>query len=635
MDCVTPCLLSYTLTIVVGGLAVLLWYWRTYRRLYRNSVHVKRSAWDSSQAGAPASIEQSDQKDDVNSLKPSPQDRSLAYEDEGDHPTDLLPEGAQGARSLAEYLRALKFERSVDMEAVVTTLITKVQMTRALPIIALLPERYRRARILTTMTRLVMESALMGKPFSPMLCCATAETLHRHRREPELAALVVDSLSLFASGGVAGDTALASCLAELPNPFILSQEVEPTVARILQALHVAPQDADCIQPSRSNTLIDDALLPGLCIGTGDLLPAQSPRQSAEWTLAAVLMNRLSANTCAALGIPVGPKPAAVFCVQLLPDHPLISDPAEFIGALIDFKSAAYQNAPSDVHAYFNIRQTSFGVDLCVQEPNRADGENATGVRYTNLAMCLPMYSGLRDRVSMKDVNTLATHAGLQLEVKGPLINFNCQYYQGVECFTGWHPNVNVSRPWCKGMNSSDRAPLTASQIMQAVRLCAAAAVGANQMATRRGLLMGGYGVLGVCNDSVALIEMAVMGHTTIFPLMSHGAMRFEYIQELRQLCSELKSSESGHGQPAGSGRLKNRTAWLNAAEQTPLDKIRLVEDMELLISTTTDLPNDIQFSPKSYVATLKRMRSSLSSESPFKSDHIAIRVVDEEIQLWT
>jgi len=82
------------------------------------------------------------------------------------------------------------------------------------------------------------------------------------------------------------------------------------------------------------------------------------------------------------------------------------------------------------------RVTSFGYGLSVLE-----GEEGG---YTNVPVLLPLETGLellessnpsgaKERIIMP-----ACHAGIFLEVEGPLVSFGIEWYQGIEGFTGWH-----------------------------------------------------------------------------------------------------------------------------------------------------------------------------------------------------
>lgn len=52
----------------------------------------------------------------------------------------------------------------------------------------------------------------------------------------------------------------------------------------------------------------------------------------------------------------------------------------------------------------------------------------------------------------------------------------------------------------------------------------------NYVGSKWNLPMGGYGYTGVCLDSVALLQRAIFGHTTVFPILVGGTVKVEIAQ---------------------------------------------------------------------------------------------------------
>ena len=85
---------------------------------------------------------------------------------------------------------------------------------------------------------------------------------------------------------------------------------------------------------------------------------------------------------------------------------------------------------------------------------------------------------------------------------------------------GWHSNYNTDVPWVKGVSTTEL--YTTEQALTAIRMSGILACTFNAIGTDMALPFGGYGVLGVCNDTAALVDFAVRGETNMYPLLSTG-----------------------------------------------------------------------------------------------------------------
>lgn len=93
------------------------------------------------------------------------------------------------------------------------------------------------------------------------------------------------------------------------------------------------------------------------------------------------------------------------------------------------------------------------------------------------------------------------------------------------------------------------------------------------------LPFGGYGVLGVCNDSAAFVDFAVRGETNMYPLISTG--RFLFHSGRRLL--ELKDSLSKH---------------------TGLETV--TADLRRLVAAACQMDSDIHNSPSQLIGATRR-----------------------------
>lgn len=114
-------------------------------------------------------------------------------------------------------------------------------------------------------------------------------------------------------------------------------------------------------------------------------------------------------------------------------------------------------------------------------------------------------------------------------------------------FTGWLSFAQVDRPWLLHPDFTPCHPLAATPACQpagpvseaaprrrVLRLLAASACALNSAGQRDGLLLGGYGLLGVCLDSVAAVQQAAAGVCTLYPLLLGGAAKAGLVALYRQ-----------------------------------------------------------------------------------------------------
>lgn len=91
------------------------------------------------------------------------------------------------------------------------------------------------------------------------------------------------------------------------------------------------------------------------------------------------------------------------------------------------------------------------------------------------------------------------------------------------------------------------------------------------------LPFGGYGVLGVCNDSAALIDFALRGETNMYPLISTGRFLMHSARRLMLLREYLRNCQ-------------NQQPDNNSLELA-------IHDIRLLITAACNMGSDIHNSP--------------------------------------
>ncbi|MEZ4459886.1 MAG: hypothetical protein R3E66_09185 [bacterium] len=111
------------------------------------------------------------------------------------------------------------------------------------------------------------------------------------------------------------------------------------------------------------------------------------------------------------------------------------------------------------------------------------------------------------------------HTHHNFSIRGPLVNVDIMYYMGVSNGTSFRAVSDLRPVWSGGRDlyTYSSAAGDAAKIRDIFVL-------AGELRQRwedegRGLPMGGYGQLGVCNDSTAVLELGVEEQVTIYPLV--------------------------------------------------------------------------------------------------------------------
>ncbi|PRW44238.1 Arginine repressor [Chlorella sorokiniana] len=353
-----------------------------------------------------------------------------------------------------------------------------------------------------------------------------------------------------------GGSSTTDPLEGAPTPLLLTR---PAVLRQLGLSEEEAADGSLAPAPEAKPL--SPLLPDLFIGNGGLTLTQSAAGAATCRLMAAVANRLTANALHGLSAAAAQLPAQErdqveqFAVCLEPGGPQLTT----LEGLLDALEASGHSV--DMRLLSNL--TSFGVGFSVRG---ADGS------WQQVPICYPMRcAGLwatDEAGSPLDVVTLISHGSIVLRCRGPLLSFDLEWCLNVSSFTGWLPLACPKREWANGPASqivhplaplesdpaasgaSSAAVLEQQQQQQQqqqqcqqlrrrlVRLITAATCIADVAAQRDMLLFGGYGMLGVCLDSVALIQQAMAGCCTIFPLLLGGEAKFSLLALYRQAAEE-------------------------------------------------------------------------------------------------
>jgi hypothetical protein len=162
----------------------------------------------------------------------------------------------------------------------------------------------------------------------------------------------------------------------------------------------------------------------------------------------------------------------------------------------------------------------------------------------------------------KEAVVPATHSELVIRVRpganapSGAIDGEIKFYQGISG-TGFFP-VGLERtpPWC-GRRVADT--FSGAKAKDAVLLAGTLSQVINAVADEKQLAIGGYGATGVCNDSVAVVQKALTGRTTAYPLLMRDALLADEVKQ--------RKTDGDTSDDARLGRLEQ------AIRETPSDAV--------------------------------------------------------------
>jgi len=333
------------------------------------------------------------------------------------------------------------------------------------------------------------------------------------------------------------------------------------------------------------TPINERLLPGLHLGKGDLKYTHTKREGIEHRLICVLLNKLCHNY---YKLAKGGK--LEDCFKVVCNDEECFFPEELIQALMmDHK----------VEVCPRVIMTNFGMQICVKED---DGS------FTYIPTTLMLRTGIERTKDGQAAYFSAPHGGMDLNISGPLIGKGSrpawlQFYVSIGGLCSFHPDEDQFAPWAAKTSLAEI--YSPEMALKAIRMCAVVAVTFNRIATEFNLPFGGYGILGMCNDSATIVDFAIRNkHTNAYPLLSTGRYLNHIVNYFIKLKEELtKSCERSKLQP-------------------------VIEDILCLIKSTSCLPSDLHISPESEIDMSRRYGVSYGL-SVFQSTADAKKILNE------
>ena len=159
-------------------------------------------------------------------------------------------------------------------------------------------------------------------------------------------------------------------------------------------------------------------------------------------------------------------------------------------------------------------------------------------QWLQIPLAVPYRTSLLDETG-EEIQALMPHSSLEMELQPPSGSpLLLQYYQGIEGLNGWAALNELHRPWQNDRNNGtvayQAAELRGEQLGETLDLCELMAAVHNSEALCSHLHMGGYGALGFCIDSTALLEQAITGTTNLFPLTLGDPWRQRLHRQLQQ-----------------------------------------------------------------------------------------------------
>ena len=294
-----------------------------------------------------------------------------------------------------------------------------------------------------------------------------------------------------------------------PNALSLwSSSHRPPLPRdfaTLQQAASAEAESESESSSSTTTPAGAALTGGLVWRNVGLSYEQSPQERRRNSLVARVLNRLAANR-------------------------LGEEPWSFEGCTTSSSLLAQlQGSGWQARAQLRCSVASFGLGASL--PQEAGG-------WSQVPLALPIRTGLLG-ADGEEVQSLLPHSCLELELRGPGQLLRLQYYQGTEGLCGWEALNDLQRPWQNDRQNGTvhylGEPYEGERLQQLFDLLEVIALVHNHEASDRQLLHGGYGSLGFCIDSSALIQQVMEGRCQLFPVLMGGIWRERLLRRVEQL----------------------------------------------------------------------------------------------------
>jgi hypothetical protein len=361
----------------------------------------------------------------------------------------------------------------------------------------------------------------------------------------------------------------------IPNPFVVEMHWDKAMTDMetLCGASFEPDDRSLPEPSPTN----QQLFPDLYFGWGSEKCTHTRREIIRNRIVSVLLNRLAHNY---YNKEQGIDDA--FVVKFAGIH--ITTAQGFLWALLE--------TGHEVEACLRRTRASFGVGLCVKE---GDGS------WTHVPLSCFLRTGYDTDPSEVTPHVGVMHSAMDLNISGPLVGRNnkCSVHFRMSSagICGWHSNHHPDLPWLD--STTITGPYPKEMTLQAVRMASLLSVACNAIGTDRPLPCAVYGLFGICNDAAALLDHAIRGPTSVYPLVWTDAYLMNIVKRLEVLKISL----------FGDRKFEDD-----------------LKDIQQLIAATMTIGSDLQASPSNVLDGIERYLSCLPTASVFQveADSMAI-----------
>jgi hypothetical protein len=263
--------------------------------------------------------------------------------------------------------------------------------------------------------------------------------------------------------------------------------------------------ADTVSLDKPTTLpvfTTDGLVTTLGDGVtrGDGPNSLAPEHADSQRLADIL-NRLAANKLDGVSLFTVTGELAPFLEPPIPSPPgsphdyyfrTAKTPAE----LIDILAKTHNVTVNDTRYFANFTHLHY------------NGQDVMAPFWVNTQLTIPNAHGRKLLIPV-------SHAELEWHIHGPLVNADISYYFGIDGKAQWRTMDTLDQPWVLKRNAHT---YTGAQAVEATRLAGLLTLAyMHAHAKHPRLPFGGYYALGVCQDGVSAVELALTGHVTLFP----------------------------------------------------------------------------------------------------------------------
>ena len=183
-----------------------------------------------------------------------------------------------------------------------------------------------------------------------------------------------------------------------------------------------------------------------------------------------------------------------------------------------------------IKARFRASVASFGLGACF----RSQANDS----WQQIPIGLPMRSGLLDQ-NGQEITMLLPHSAVEMELCGEGCELLLQFYQGTEGICGWEALNDLQRPWQNDRHNGTvrymGEPWQGSNLLELMDLTDVMALVHNSVASELQLRWGGYGSVGYCIDTTALVQQALLDQCDLFPLLLNGIWRERLLRTSQRL----------------------------------------------------------------------------------------------------